>query len=104
LDAPFTRIEAEPLDAPMWPIHPAVWFQPEVPPMAPAWSSLTIERHNRIPAPGLVQFDIAPLDRADEAADESDALAPAARPGLSESDLEPLGWDPRAVCGKEDRK
>jgi len=56
-------IPVEPIDAPMWPIHPAGWLQPEAPAAAPSWTGLTIERRNRIPAPDLIQFPLVPFPR-----------------------------------------
>jgi hypothetical protein len=94
-------IPVEPIDAPMWPIHPAGWLQPEAPAAAPSWTGLTIERRNRIPAPDLIQFPLAPFSRTgaiDASIDASrEALFPAARPIIRQSDLAPLGWDPRAT-------
>ncbi len=101
IDATFATIEAEPIDAPMWPLHPALWFQPELAPSAPAWTGLAIEHHNRIPAPDFLQPDTAPPNRPDTPDNSRDALTPGARCELPHSGLEPLGWDPRAVCRKE---
>jgi hypothetical protein len=99
--APFAAIEASPIDAPMWPQHGAVWFEPKRVPSAPFWSSLAIERHSRIPAPGFLDSDPALLNRADSMNVLCDALPPAARPEVPRSGLAPLGWDPRVVCRKE---
>jgi hypothetical protein len=101
VDATFAPIEAEPIDAPMWPLHPALWFQPERMPSVPVWTGLAIERHNRIPAPDFLHFDTAPPDRPDTLDSSCDALTPGARRELPQSGLAPLGWDPRAVCRKE---
>ena len=101
VDATFAAIEAVPIDAPMWPLHPALWFQPERAPSVPVWTGLVIERHNRIPAPDFPRFDTAPPDRPGTLHNSCDALRPGARRELPESGLTPLGWDARAVCRKE---
>jgi hypothetical protein len=99
--APFAAIEPSPIDAPMWPQHWAVWFEPERVPSAPFWSSLAIERHSRIPAPGFLDSDPALLDRADSVNVLCGTLPPATRPEVPQSGLAPLGWDPRVVFRKE---
>jgi hypothetical protein len=99
--AAFAAIEAEPIDAPMWPLHSALWFQPELAPSVPVWTGLAIERHNRIPAPGFLHSDAAPPNCPGALDSSRDALTPDARPELPPSGLAPLGWDPRAVCRKE---
>jgi hypothetical protein len=104
--AEFAPAAAEPIDAPMWPLHAALWLQLEMAPSIPVWTGLAIERHNRIPAPGFLYFDTAPPDRPgilDSSAFPSGKTAPGtpARLDLPESGLTPLGWDPRAVCRKQ---
>lgn len=98
----FETIETQPIDSPMWPLHPAVWFQPEIAPSIPAWSSLTIERRHRIPAPDFLCSDPTPPDRACGMENSCAPVTPEARLDLPQSDLEPLGWDPRAVCRKQE--
>jgi hypothetical protein len=104
LAAPFLGIEAEPIDAPMWPIHTAGWFQPEATPSPPSWSGLQIERRHRIPAPGLQHFPVVPLDAAAVPDTRREALIRADRPALPESGVEPLGWDPRTVYPRKEFK
>jgi hypothetical protein len=99
--APFANLEAAPIDVPMWPIHSAVWFQPELAPSVPAWSGLAIERRHRIPAPDFLHSGAVPVQRPDTLDNSRDALAPDARPEIPQSGLAPLGWDPRAVGRKE---
>jgi hypothetical protein len=100
--AEFASIPIEPIDAPMWPIHPPGWLQLDVPASAPSWSGLHIERRNRIPAPDLLYFPLEPLDRCAQLDDRCEALPVAAGPKICESGLEPLGWDPRAFCVKKE--
>jgi hypothetical protein len=95
-------IPVEPVDAPMWPIHPAGWLQPEAPAAAPSWTGLIIERRNRVPAPDLIQFPLAPFPRAGAINVTSGAVFSAAAPTLGQSDLVPLGWDPRAASPKKE--
>lgn len=101
LDAAFVTIEAEPVDAPMWPLHPVAWLQPEPVPSVPLWTGLAIERHNRIPAPGFLLLDIAPPDCPSTLDSARDPLRPDIHRELPQSCLTPLGWDVRAVCRKE---
>ncbi|HXK01561.1 MAG TPA: hypothetical protein VMS37_04110 [Verrucomicrobiae bacterium] len=100
-DAPFLRTEAAPVDAGMWPLHPAMWFQPEPAPAAPAWSGLGIERHQRVPSPDFRRGGAAGLDCAATPLQSHEVLVPAPDAAIPASDLAPLGWDPRSVCRKE---
>jgi hypothetical protein len=104
LPAPFAPIEAEAIDAPMWPIHTTIWFQPDLAPEPPSWSGLAVERRNRIPAPGFLNTDAAPPNRSAVPETSCVAMPANGRPELPESDLEPLGWDARAVLWKEERE
>jgi hypothetical protein len=101
MDATFATAEAEPIDAPMWPLHTALWLQPETAPSIPVWTGLAVERHNRIPAPDFLYCDTVPPNRPGTPDKSDDALRPAARrEELPQSGLAPLGWDPRAVGRK----
>ena len=102
--APFSTREAQPIDAPMWPLHSGVWFQPELAPAPPAWSGLAIDRHNRIPAPDFLHSSAAPINCTDTLENVCGAVTPAAAPDVPRSDLAPLGWDPRADGRKEERE
>ena len=101
-EAAFIVPAAEPIDACMWPLQPALWFQPERPPIAPAWSGLGIERQNRIPAPGFPRVEVAALNRPAAQLLTSEPAPVGSRPGIPESDLAPFGWDPRTVYRKEE--
>jgi len=103
--SPFAAIEAQPEDAQMWPVHSGVWLQPELVPELPRTSSLRIERHYTVPAPGLLDFDVTQSFHPGIPDRVCDPLPPRAEPGLPQSDLEPLGWDPRStvVCDAEGR-
>ena len=100
-DVVFAATGAGPVDAGAWPTQGDVWLQPALSPAPPAWSGLTIERRHRIPIPDFVRSGAAPLDRPAAAAFPADAIAPAAKLALPQSDLAPLGWDARAICRKE---
>jgi hypothetical protein len=95
-DAIFVSSGTEPEDAPMWPLSAALWLQPEMGPSIPAWSGLAIERHFGIPSPDFLHPECAPFDRS-EARSFCDILRRAATVKIPESDLTPLGWDPRSV-------
>lgn len=90
-------IPVESVDAPMWPIHPAGWLQPETHATPPTWTGLVIERRNRLPAHDLIEFPLAPFSRAGAMESAHEPLFPAADPSMQQSDLTPLGWDPRAA-------
>ena len=106
LAAPFDMIEAEPIDAPKWPLHSAAWFQPDLAPSVPVRNGLAIERRNRIPAPDFLHSDTAPPDRPEGLNRSPGALTPGTltsgtRRQLPRSGLAPLGWEPRAIGRKE---
>ena len=90
-----------PIDSPMWPLHSAMWLQPDGVPPAPLWSGLAVEHQNRSLMPDFQPSGIAPFDHPAAPRGSSQALDPAAGPVVPRSDLAPLGWDPRAVCRKE---
>lgn len=92
--------EIAPVDAPMWPLHSVVWLQTDLGPSAPAWSGLVIAHHNRIPAPDFVSPGVDPLNRQEARAAECHALLRVPTPKVPQSDLAPLGWDPRTVGRK----
>ena len=112
IDAAFATNETELIDAPMWPLHSAHWFQPELAPSIPVWTGLAIARHHRIPAPGFLPSDITSPNRpvaldstfASTLDGSRDALSSGARRELPQSGLAPLGWDARAVCRKQGGK
>ena len=91
-------MEIAPVDAPMWPIHAVGWLQPDIGPSAPAWSGLVNARHHGIPAPGFLSPGIEPLNRPAERNADCPVPARTGRPKMPQSDLAPLGWDPRAVA------
>jgi hypothetical protein len=104
LAEPVSHTEVIPTDSPAWPLHSAMWLQPASVPSLPLWSGLAVERQNRFPMPDFQPQGIAPLDRPGAAHNSRDALTTAARPSVPDTDLRPLGWDPRAVCGKDGKK
>lgn len=104
LTAPFATISVAPIDAPMWPVYPPGWFQPETAPAAPSWSGLNIERRNRIPAPDLVHLPLAAVDRGAEPNHEREPFLYARHPAIPDGAVELLGWDPRAFGSNKERK
>jgi len=98
LAGPSIGIAFEPIDSPMWPIHSDGWLQPEAAALALSWSDLNIERRNRIPEAELLHFCLTPLNGFDGVDDRREILARAAPPGIPNTDLEPLGWDPRTYA------
>jgi hypothetical protein len=93
--APFMGVEAHAIDMQMWPAHPVVWLQVELRPGLPGSSSLRIERHCKVPAPDFLYFDVPPVLRPHALERVSDPLPPGVQQQLPQSDLVPLGWDPR---------
>jgi hypothetical protein len=104
LAVPVRVIEATPIDCPKWPLQAAVWLQPDGGPSAPVWSDLAVERQNRIPMPDFQSSGTVPFDHPAARYNSDDALRTAIRPTIPQSDLAPLGWDPRASCRKEGRE
>jgi hypothetical protein len=105
LAAPLTATPGAPVDLPMWPLHMAVWFQPEpAPPATPAWSGLSVERRSRIPSPDFVHASVMPLDCPAPTENRADPLTPAAHPLIPQSDAAPIGWDPRTICRKGEQE
>ena len=100
--APFAAVEPAPADAGMWPAHPAAWFEPQLPPELPAVSGLRVERRCTVPAPDFLRFEPSPASLPHTYV-EPDFLPPDLPAGLPESDLVPLGWDPRVACRKGNR-
>jgi hypothetical protein len=96
--AAFIVMEPQGIDAPMWPLHPVVWLQPDRKVASPGWSGLCIEHRYRLPAPGFLQIAAVPGCPPGHAADERNPLPPGVSRRLPESDLIPLGWDPRAAA------
>lgn len=102
--ASFVSLKPVPVDAEMWPLHPALWFQPELGPTMSQWSGLAIERHSRLPAPDFALPKVEPLNHRAALDVIRDALAPVPLPEIPQCGLAPLGWDPRTICRKEERE
>ena len=101
-EAAFAISEVEPVDTPMWPRHAASWLQGERMPSVAVWTGLTIERQNRIPAPGFLPLEIAPMERPGAIESSPRPLHSPVRLEFPQSGLAPLGWDPRAVCPRHE--
>jgi hypothetical protein len=93
--ADFISSDPVALDAEKWPVHPAIWWQPELPLQLPASSGLRSERRFKIPvadfrsaAPPLMYPPAAKVSGAEPLVRVWSDPMPA-------SDLAPLGWDPR---------
>jgi hypothetical protein len=94
--APFTATEIQAIDTQMWPVHSVVWLQPEFRPELPRSSSLRIERHYKVPASDFLYCDVPATSHADALEPVRDPLPPGVQPRAPQSDLVPLGWDPRS--------
>jgi hypothetical protein len=100
--AGFARVAIREMDAQMWSVHPVAWLQPELKPRLPGSSGLSIERHHRFPVPGLLDLQIAAVDPSHKREEHIPReLPPLVRHTLPESDLVPLGWDPRVVTRQQ---
>ncbi|HTS66320.1 MAG TPA: hypothetical protein VMH28_30060 [Candidatus Acidoferrales bacterium] len=97
----FAALDLAPVDAPMWPLYPAMWFQPELPPSSPQSSGLAIERRHPVPTPDFERCDAASIDLPAAPGRLGQVLVPRADAAVPASDLAPLGWDPRTVGRKE---
>ncbi len=102
VEAVFAIAEGEPIDTPMWLRHAAAWLQGERTPSVAVWTGLTIERRNRIPAPGFLHFEIALMKRPGAIESSHHPLHPTVPLEFPQSGLAPLGWDPRAVCPRHE--
>jgi hypothetical protein len=102
--APFAPIHADASDTPMWPIHTSIWFQPDLAPAPPSWTGLAIERRHRIPTPGFLWTEADPLNRPCLPDDLSSAMRSESAVHVPASELEPLGWDPRAIVRKGEQE
>ena len=106
--AHFAPVAAQPKDAPMWPVHSMIWWQPGLKPELPSASGLRIERRHQVPIPDFLYLEMKPAARPRPSLESScDPLFPCQNPALPQADLAPLGWDPRAavkVTGPQSRK
>jgi hypothetical protein len=102
--ADFLTAEPIPLDAEKWPVHPAIWWQPELPLQLPS-SGLRSERRFKIPVADFRNAGPCPVCRPAARVTAVEALAPVSNDVLPTSDLVPLGWDPRTCLpqGNNDR-
>ena len=106
--AHFAPVAAQPKDAPMWPVHSMIWWQPGMKPELPNSSGLRIERRHQVPIPDFLYLEMKPAARPRPSLESPcDPLFPRREPSLPQADLAPLGWDPRAavkVTGPQSRK
>ena len=106
--AHFAPVAAQPKDAPMWPVHSMIWWQPGMKPELPNSSGLRIERRHQVPIPDFLYLEMRPAGRPRPPLESPcDPLFPRPQQALPQSGLVPLGWDPRAdvkVIGPQSRK
>jgi len=105
--AGFLKTESQAQDAPMWPIHPAMWLQPELRLAVPAESGMRIERRHTVPAPDAIPISMNFVNHPASPDKTAQPVLPRLEHRLPASDLAPLGWDPRVAAhaaGKEDRE
>jgi hypothetical protein len=106
--AHFATVAAQPKDAPMWPVHSPIWWQPGLKPELPGSSGLRIERRHQVPIPDFLYLEMKPAGRPRPTVEAPcGPLLPHREQTLPQSGLEPLGWDPRAavkVTGPQSRK
>jgi hypothetical protein len=106
--AHFAPVAAQPKDAPRWPVHSMIWWQPALKPELPSASGLRIERRHQVPIPDFLYLDLKPAGKPRPSLESPrDPLLPHREPSLPQADLTPLGWDPRAavkVTGPQSRK
>jgi len=97
--ADFISAEPTALDSEKWPVHPAIWWQPELPLQLPS-SGLRSERRFKIPVADFRNAGPSPECPPAVRVAAAEALAPAWNDVLPASDLAPLGWDPRTCLPK----
>jgi hypothetical protein len=105
--AGFVKAELQAQDAPMWPIHPDMWLQPELRLAVPAASGLRIERKHSVPSPEFVREPMTPVSHPASLQTTVHPVLPHVDQQLPASGLAPLGWDPRVAShgtGKEDEE
>jgi hypothetical protein len=106
--AHFAPVATQPKDAPKWPVHSMIWWQPGLKPELSRASGLRIERRHQVPIPDFLYLDMKAAGRPRPSLESPcDPLMPRREPALPQADLAPLGWDPRAavkVTGPQSRK
>lgn len=95
--AGFVKAAAEAQDAPMWPIHPVMWLQPELRLQVPAASGLHIERKHSVPAPEFARGTLTPVSGTPSLEKSVHPVLPRIGRHFPASGLAPLGWDPRVA-------
>ena len=103
----FIKTELQARDAAMWPIHAAMWLQPELQLAVPASSGLRSERQHTVPAPNFLREPMLPASRPPSPEKTVHPVLPQVSQQLPASGLAPLGWDPRVDAhgaGKEDQE
>ena len=100
--ADFLSAEPVALDADKWPVHPALWWQPDLPLQLPA-SGLRSERRFKIPVADFRDANPSPECPPAGTPLAPEALAPVWSDLLPASDLVPLGWDPRACLPQHEK-
>lgn len=98
--ANFLALEVEAIDAEKWPVSPVVWWQPALELTPPEASGLRNERTHKARVAGFLSADLAPVCPASGALAAPQAALPALRGIVPQSDLAPIGWDPRTHVGK----
>jgi len=96
--APSLAFEIQPSHGQMWPLHTVAWFYPELKPLVPAGSGLSIESsHIAIESPGFLRLEVTPANQSHGSDEVCEPLIPYLRSPIPPSGLEPSGWEPRAT-------
>lgn len=93
--AGFVDVVVRAIDAEKWPVHPVIWWQPELPLELPRSSGLRNERRHKVPAGGFLAVNAEPRCVAGTPDTTALPVAPELPWAIPSSDLTPLGWDPR---------
>jgi hypothetical protein len=93
--AGFLGVAVRAIDAEKWPVHPVIWWQPELPLELPRSSGLRNERRHKVPMAGFLAVSREPQCAAGVRDHTAIPLAPELPQTIPASDLAPLGWDPR---------
>lgn len=93
--AGFLDVAVRAIDAEKWPVHPVIWWQPELPLELPRSSGLRNERRHKVPIGGFLAVGGQASCVAGRADTTALPVGPELPQAIPSSDLTPLGWDPR---------
>jgi hypothetical protein len=100
--AGFRAVEPGPATAPMFPLEPGTWLQPEFDVVAPKVAGIRIERRAKLAVPTFARIDAPPNPGRAVPSEASDSRPSAVEVVWPAGDLRLLGWDARAVLKSQE--